>query len=101
MIAIIVFAATIFALPLMSRLLVAAIATLLGLSLIIRSRRVARDLLAGANENRNLNYDRKPSRAERRAMGRGLKLALDQTELRSLFPATMARADTWADRSVS
>ncbi|RSY81998.1 hypothetical protein DAH66_14100 [Sphingomonas koreensis] len=100
MIAITVIAATMFALPLMSRRLVAAIATIFAVALVIRSRLVAAELIVRTDEHRKLDYDRKPSRSERRAMRRGLKLALDQAELRSLFPATMARAETWAEQVV-
>ncbi|WP_439570691.1 hypothetical protein [Sphingomonas sp.] len=100
MITIIALSAAILAIPLMARLLVAAIATLLGAALVIRSRRNAGDILSRGIGQRNSRCDRKPSRAERRLLKQGLKLALDQAELKSLFPTTVARAETWANRLV-
>ncbi len=98
MIALIAFAAATLATPLASRLLAAAIATLLGVALIVRSWRVGRDILGRVNDRRGLDYDRRSTRAERRAMRKGLKLALDQTEFRSLLPKMMATAERWAGR---
>lgn len=101
MITIIAVSAAILAIPLMARLLVAAIATLLGAALVIRSRRIARHILSRGIGQPNSRSDRKLSRAERRLLKQGLKLALDHTELRSLFPQSMARAETWASRLVA
>lgn len=80
------------------QLIVGLIATLLGIYLIRSSRMAAQALIgAGAAHRGKLDYDRKPSRSERRLMRRHLKLALRQTELASLLPGVMARARRIAD----
>lgn len=79
------------------RLLVSAIATMIGVIMVARSRQVWRDLLEEGSVGMSLNYDRRPSPAARQAMRKGLRLAIAQTELRSLLPGTMARAERYAD----
>ncbi|MDY7524629.1 hypothetical protein [Sphingomonas sp. 10B4] len=78
------------------RMLVALLAILIAATLVCRSRRIALLLLADSSIRSDLNYDRKPSRAERRLMRKSLRLALDQTELRSLFPSTAVWVDRWS-----
>jgi hypothetical protein len=78
------------------RLLVAAVALLLALEI---SRRVARKThLLLQDPWRDLDYDRKSTHAERRLMRASLRLAIQQTELRSLFPSVAARADAMASQ---
>lgn len=89
-IALVIISAVVRAVP---RLLVAAIASLIAAALYVRSRRISRDLLGAAGSCDALDFDRKPSRAARRAMKRSLRFAIAQTELRSLFPMTVARAE--------
>ena len=83
------------------RFLVDVIATVIGVTLVIRSRRLARRLIKAGDEHRTvLNFDCKPSRAERRLMRNSLRFALHQTELMSLLPRTTVRAATiaaWLD----
>lgn len=76
------------------RMLVAIIATIVGLNLVLRARRVERRMILAAR--RDLNFDYRPTRAERRLMLAGLRLALDQAQIRSLFPSMMARAQSIA-----
>lgn len=77
------------------RILVAALAMVLAVNLALGSRRAGRRMLVAATPE--LDFDRKPSRTQRRQMRKGLRLALDQTEFRSLFPTTMTRSDAVAD----
>ncbi len=77
-------------------IMVAIIATLIGVNLVARARPVERRVILAARSD--LNFNRRPTRAERRMVRKGLRLALDQTEFRSLFPATMTRAQAIADR---
>lgn len=71
--------------------LVALIAIGFALVLARRARRSTRALLAVRSAGPS--YDCKPSRAARRALRDGLQTALDQTELRSLFPSVLAQVD--------
>lgn len=96
MISIITCAAVLAAILIAPRLLVALLAILFGATSFARSRQVAGRLLADNRIRHDLNYDRRPSRAERRLMRKSLRLALDQTELRSLFPSITARVEQWA-----
>ncbi len=73
------------------RLLVAAIVLTFAITLSWRVKRAARALLH--NSHRDPNNDRKPTRAQRRSMRASLRLALHQTELRSLFPSVVSQAD--------
>ncbi|MDK2766632.1 MAG: hypothetical protein KYX69_02820 [Sphingomonas sp.] len=78
-----------------ARLTVDLIATAMGIVLTLRAARIRRRIIAmrsGAQAT-ILDFDRRPSRAQRRSMAAGLKLAIRQTELRSLFPATMERSE--------
>lgn len=81
-------------LPHGARLSVAVIAIIYGLVLAARTRNTERSLLAFAVANKNglADFDRKPTRGQRRAMRKGLTLALHQTEFRSLFPDVAHRA---------
>lgn len=90
------------ALPIASRLLVAATATLLGIAMIRRSRRLEQALIhAGVDHRGRLDHDRGPSRAERRQMRAHLRLAIRQVELASLLPGAVANARHLADRRAS
>lgn len=95
MISIITCSAALAAILIAPRLLVALLAILVGATLSAQSRRVAGRLLADSSIRHDLNYDRRPSRTERRLMRKSLRLALDQTELRSLFPSITACAERW------
>lgn len=77
------------------RLLVAGIALLIAFVLASQLPRAWCALLGAAADASVLDVDRKPSRAAQRAMKRSLRLALAQTELRSLFPAIMDGVDRW------
>lgn len=77
------------------RVLVWIIATTVGVNLTLRSRRAARHIIF--NAHRELNFYCKPSPHERRLVRASLRLAIDQTELRGLFPTTMARSEAIAD----
>lgn len=77
------------------RLLVLLLAMLMAASLSARLRRTTCRLLADGSIRHGLNYDRRTSRAERRLIRKSLCLALDQVELRSLFPSTVASVDRW------
>ena len=74
-------------LPRLMALIVSGLALVLGW----QARRETQTLLAARTAG--LRCDRKPSRAVRRAMRRSLLIALDQTELRSLFPLIVATTD--------
>jgi len=78
-----------------ARLTVDLIATAMGIMLAIRAARVRRRIIAMRNESAAAvrDCDRRPRRAERRLLAAGLKLAIRQTEFRSLFPTTMERAE--------
>ena len=80
------------------RLMVGLIATVLAIYLMRRSRILGAALIrAGAAHRDRPDYDRKPSRPERRLMRAHLKLALDQAELASVLPAIMMRARAIVD----
>jgi uncharacterized membrane protein YbaN (DUF454 family) len=79
------------------RLIVWVFAILSGVILIRQSRRIEQQLLQSASEHRvRQAYDRRPSRSDRRLMRRHLKLAIQQTQLASLFPRTMEQARSLA-----
>ena len=73
--------------PLLVALVVAVIAGVLAR----RIGRVTRRLLAAPRLE--IDYDRTPSRAERRLMRKSLRVAIARTELRSLFPTIVGRMD--------
>lgn len=81
-------------LPRAARLSVAVLAMIYGFVLAARTRNTERSLLAfvDASENASADFDRKPTRGQRRAMRKSLTLALHQTEFRSLFPDIAHRA---------
>lgn len=76
-----------------ARLAVDAIATGIGLVLFAHAAHIRRRILAMREGCGTLDFDRRPSRAERRLMTAGLKLAIRQAELRSLLPVTTWRAE--------
>lgn len=76
-----------------ARVMVDAAATAMGLILFARADRLHRRILALRDERGSFDFDRRPSRAERRLMAAGLKLAIRQTELRSLFSQVAARCE--------
>ncbi len=73
------------------RILVALVAAFIAVLLAKKARRLAQTMLA--HPPCHLDYDEKPSPAQRRLMRASLRVALDQTELRSLFPTLVSRAD--------
>lgn len=75
-------------------LAVALVASAIAMMLAAKARKTTRQILD--MRSRELELGRKSTRAERRLMRASLRTALDQTELRSLFPALMSRVD--ADR---
>ncbi|QDZ06928.1 hypothetical protein FPZ24_05060 [Sphingomonas panacisoli] len=79
------------------RMLVAVAATFIAVMLAKKAQRLTRAMLA--NRPCDLDYDRKPSRAQRRQMRASLRVALKQTDLRSLFPTTVAGAERWISRA--
>lgn len=79
-----------------ARLIVDAIATVLGVMLFARTARVERRLLAMCAEPGANDVDHQPSRAERRLMAAGLRLAIRQIEMRSLFPHIGSHCDRLA-----
>ncbi|MEO9131302.1 MAG: hypothetical protein ABI240_08850 [Sphingomonas sp.] len=81
------------------RLLVRIIATMIGIALVRRSRRLEQALLRTSADHRlQLDYDRPPSRPARRLMRAHLRLAIRQTELASLLPGVMEQVRSLADR---
>ncbi|WP_375398457.1 hypothetical protein [uncultured Sphingomonas sp.] len=76
-----------------ARSTVDAIATALGVVLFARAARVQRHMIATRGEIGTADFDRRTSRAERRLMAAGLKLAIRKTELRSLFPHVGSRCE--------
>lgn len=80
-------------LPHAVRLAVAAVAMVYGIALAIRARRTEKQILAFSSTTGHslADFDRKPTRGQRRAMRRSQKLALRQTEFRSLFPSIARR----------
>ena len=73
------------------RLLVGGVALIFTITLSLRVKRTTRLLLQDVP--RDLDYDRKPTRAQRRLMRASLRLAIRQTELRSLLPGVVTQAD--------
>ena len=88
--------AALLAVAVIPRLLVLMFVKFMTQHLFVRSRHVTHRLLADRSIRQDPTYDRRPSRAERRLMRRSLHIALDQTELRSLFPSTVASVERWA-----
>ena len=75
------------------RLVIEILATVMMFALELRARGIARAICEMRNKYVDtLNFDRKSSRAERRAMATGLRLALRQTNATSLFPTIGDRA---------
>lgn len=81
------------------RILVTLTATIIAVVLALKFERAVRRQLA--NLSRELDYDRKPSRAERRMMRSSMRLAIAKTELRSLLPTIVSRADSMSARRPS
>ena len=77
------------ALALATRLSVAAIVIGYGILLALQIRSTERAILAFApvGDRTLADFDRRPTRGQRHAMRSSLKLALRQTEFRSLFPS--------------
>lgn len=84
-----------------SRLSVAAIAFGYGVVLALQIRRTERAVLAFASAGAHslADFDRKPTRGERRAMRMSLKRALRHTEFRSLFPNIAERTQRFVRAS--
>ena len=80
------------------RLLVESVATGIGVLLVISNRRARQRLLEVARPVETPDWDRRPSRAERRALQRGLNAALDMTAFSSLLPHVAVRAHRFARR---
>ena len=76
-----------------ARSTVDAIATVLGVVLFARVARLQRRMIAMREGRGTVDFDRRPSRADRRLMAAGLKLAIRQTEFRSLFPHVGSRCE--------
>lgn len=76
-----------------ARSTVDAIATVLGVFIFARAACVQRLMIAMREGGGVADFDRRPSRAERRLMADGLRLAIRQTELRSLFPQVGSRCE--------
>ncbi|CAM3129296.1 hypothetical protein SPAN111604_05295 [Sphingomonas antarctica] len=77
-----------------ARLGVNAIAVAYGVILALRVRCTEQAILASASTRDRFmaEFDRKPTRGQRRATRKSLTLALQQTEFRSLFPDIAHRA---------
>lgn len=75
------------------RLIVEFIATVFGIILYARAGRATQVILASRNgpAAKRLDFDCRPSRAERRALAKSLRTAINLTDLGSLFPAVAAR----------
>lgn len=76
-----------------ARLAVDAIATVVGLALFARAAHVSSHILAMRNRHGAVDFDRRLGRSDRRLIAAGLKLAIQQTEFRSLFPQTASRCE--------
>lgn len=76
-----------------ARLSVAAIAFGYGVVLALQIQSTERAILAfaSAGEHSQADFDRKPTRDQRRVTRMSLKLALRHTEFRSLFPSIAER----------
>lgn len=77
--------------PVPCRCVVEIVATAIGVVFALRARRLERIILP-MRDNRSA-FDSKPTRAARHAMAASLRVALSQTELRSLFPTVPDRAN--------
>lgn len=85
--AVIGFVVGLWLMPFGLRLVIEILATVMMFALEVRARGNARAMCELRNKHvATLNFDRKPSRAERRVMATGLRLALQQTNATSLFP---------------
>ena len=92
-VAVIAVVAGFWLMPLGLRLVVEIFATVMMFALEVWARGNARAMCEMRNKHEDtLNFDRKSSRAERRAMATGLRLALQQTNASSLFPTIGNRA---------
>ena len=81
------------------RLLVDAVATAIGVLLVTRTERIRRELMQPRGPGGgDPAHDAGARRRGRRLLRAHLRLALRQTELASLLPATMARARAIAAR---
>lgn len=76
------------------RLAVDLIATVIGTILFVRVARTRHRIVA----MQHLDVSRPPTRAQRRLLAAGLKLAIEQAAFRSLLPATASRAERIAVR---
>lgn len=90
-----------YAAMVIARSTVDAIATALGVILFVRAARVQRRMIAMRVGHSAADFDRRPSRAERRLMAAGLKLAIRQTELRRLFPQVGSRCERLLGQAMS
>lgn len=88
MVLIVVIAAICVLIPTAARLLVSANATAVGVALGLRAYSIEREICAHAKASRQPNRasDHKPTCTQRHLLRAGLKVAIRQTELRSLFP---------------
>lgn len=77
----------------LARLMVDVIVTAMGFALFARAAHVRRRILALREKCGSPDFDQRPSRAARRLMASGLKLAIRQTEFRSLLPHVGSRCD--------
>lgn len=86
------------ALNYLPRVMVNIVATAMAIHLLRRSRSVSQKLIrAGAEHRDTLDFDRRPSRSQRRLMRAHLTLAVKQTELASLLPTVMTRVRSVVD----
>lgn len=88
---------TYFACRIVPRLLVELVATAISMRLVIANRCARRTLLEVARPAGTADWDRRPRRVERRALKRGLYVALDMTVLTSLLPRVAVRAHRFAE----
>lgn len=80
------------------RLLTEAIATILGVVVVMSNRRVHQALLGDLGARGCSAWDRRPTRRERRLLRTSLKASLRSTEFTSLFPSIAVRAHRIANR---
>ncbi|WP_394653103.1 hypothetical protein [uncultured Sphingomonas sp.] len=76
-----------------ARLLVDLIATVMGVVLFAKAAQVRCRMLAMQGRSGDAGGDQRLSRSERRLLAAGLKLAMRQTEFRSLLPQVAARCE--------
>jgi hypothetical protein len=74
------------------RLLAEVVVTIVGMVIVLAGRRARRMLLERACPVGAVGWDRKPTRAEARALRGGLNAALDMTVFTSLLPHVAIRA---------